>query len=99
MVPKALQSRVLYLAHYTLTAGHPEGSKMYDTLRTQFYWLNMTMKVFQTARDCRDCAQSHGTRYRHQKKMTLFRASPLLDYISIDLLGPLIKSENGYTAW
>ena len=70
---------------------------MYDTLRTQFYWLNMTMQVFQTARDCRDCAQSRGTRYRHQKEMTLFRASTPLDYIAIDLLGPLIKSENGCT--
>ena len=57
----------------------------------------MTMQVFQTARDCRDCAQSRGTRYRHQKEMTLFRASTHLDYIAIDLLSPLIKSENGCT--
>ena len=57
----------------------------------------MTMQVFQTARDSRDGTQSRGTRYRHQKDMTLFRASTPLDYIAIDLLVPLIKSENGCT--
>ena len=36
-VPKTLQSRVLYLDLYPLTAGHPQGGKMYDTLRTEFY--------------------------------------------------------------
>ena len=70
---------------------------MYDTLRTHFYWLNMTMQVFQTACDCRDCDQSRGNRYRHQKEMTLFRASTPLYYRAIYLLGPLIKSENGCT--
>ena len=34
VVPKPLQSRFLYLAHYPLTAGHPQEKKMYDTLRT-----------------------------------------------------------------
>ena len=75
----------------------PQGSKMYDTLRTEFNWLNKTMQVFQIARDFRDCAQSRRTPYRHQKEMTLFRASTPLEYIAIYLLGPLMKSENGCT--
>ena len=57
----------------------------------------MTMQVFQTARDSRYCAQSCGTRYRHQMEMTFFRASTPLDYIAIGLLGPLIESVNGCT--
>ena len=51
---------------------------MYDTLRQNYYWTNMALQVYQTARDCRDCAQSRGTRYKHQKSMKLFTApSPL----------------------
>ena len=57
----------------------------------------MTMQVFQTAQDCRDCTQSRGTRYRHHTEMKLFRASKPLKYIAIDLLGPLIKREKGCT--
>ena len=36
VVPKSLQPLVLFLAHYPLMAGHPQGSKMYDTLRTGY---------------------------------------------------------------
>ena len=57
----------------------------------------MATDVFQTAKDCRDCAQARGTRYRNQKLMKTFKATQPLDFVALDLLGPLIKTTTGYT--
>ena len=37
-VPESVQPRILYLVHYPLLAGNPQGSKMYDNLRRKNYW-------------------------------------------------------------
>ena len=70
---------------------------MYDTMRQHYYWPYMATDVFQTAKDCRDCAQARGTRYRNQKLMKTFKATQPLDFVALDLLGPLIKTTTGYT--
>jgi len=92
-----LQPKVLYLSHYPLLAGHPRGSKMYDSMRRRYYWSRMTNDVFQTAKDCRLCAEARGTRYKTQKPMKLFTATKPLDFIAMDLLGPFQPTKNGST--
>ena len=97
VVPESLQPKVLYLSHYPLLAGHPKGSKMYDSMRRRYYWSRMTNDVFQTAKDCHLCAEARGTRYKTQKPMKLFTAKKPLDFIAMDLLGPFPPTENGST--
>jgi len=97
VIPLRLQARVLYLSHYPLTAGHPKGSKMYDTMRRHYYWPNMANDVYQTVRDCRACAQTRGTFYKHQRPLRLFPAAGPLEFIAMDLLGPLTKTRRGHT--
>ena len=38
ILPKTLRRQALPLAHYPRLAGHPGGSRMYQTLRWTFYW-------------------------------------------------------------
>ena len=97
VVPEALQPRVLYLSHYPLLAGHPKGSKMYDSMRRNYYWSQIANDFFQTAKDCRPCAEARGTRYKTQKPMNLFPATKPLEYIAMDLIGPITSTENGST--
>jgi len=55
----------------------------------------MMNDVISTSNDCRSCAEARGTRYKTQKPMKLFPASKPLDFIAMDLLGPLPATESG----
>lgn len=95
VVPQSLRSRILYLSHYTMAAAHPQGAKMYDTLRRTHYWPKMHKDVFKTAQNCRPCALSRGTRYKSQRPLKLFAPTGPLDFIAMDLLGPFKKTDHG----
>ena len=97
VVPESIKRRVLYLSHYPLLAGHPNGSKMYDSMRRNYYCSVMANGVFQTAKYFRPCAEARGTRYKTQKPMNLFPATKPLEYIAMELLGPFPPTENGST--
>ena len=97
VVPASLQSRVMYLSHYPVTAGHPQGSKMYDTLRRTHYWPRMYRDVFDYAKGYRACALARGTRYKSQRPLRLFAPKAPLDFVAMDLLGPFKKTDHGST--
>ena len=42
-VPPSLRAKALALAHYPAVAGHPGSTRMYQTLRREFYWPNMAL--------------------------------------------------------
>lgn len=64
VVPPSLQARILYLSHHPLFAGHPGGTKMYKTLRRNFYRRNIANDLYQTVQNCRSCAAQ--TKYAKQ---------------------------------
>ena len=45
VVPKSLLDRLLYLSHYPRLAGHPGGTRMYYTLRRDYYMPMMANDV------------------------------------------------------
>ena len=95
VVPKRLRAKVLYLAHHPRLAGHPGGTRMYYTLRREYYWPHMANDAYQTVRNCASCAATRGTRVRHQKDLKLFPAAGPLEFVAMDLLGPLPKTTHG----
>ena len=97
VVPHSLRARVLYSAHYPRLAGHPGGTRMYMTLRRDFYWPHMGSDAIAVARDCRACAQVRGTANTYQKYLKIFPAAGPLEFVAMDLLGPLPKTKSGHT--
>ena len=95
VVPKSLQARLLYLAHYPRLAGHPGAIRMYYTLRREYYWPMMASDVYNTVKECSSCASVRGTLFKHQKYLKLFPAAGPLEFIAIDILGPLPKTRKG----
>ena len=93
--PKILRSRILLLAHYPRLAGHPGGTIMYQTLRRTFYWPSMALDVFNTVRQCAPCAKERLSLRKHSRFLKLFPAVRPLEFVSIDILGPLTKSKRG----
>ena len=93
--PKSLRSRLLLLAHYPRSVGHPGGTRMYQTLRRTFYWPSMALDVFHTVRQCSACAKERVSLRRHARFLKLFPAKQPLEFVSIDILGPLPRSQSG----
>ncbi|CAN8067637.1 unnamed protein product [Agarophyton chilense] len=96
VVPRSLVPCVLYLSHYPRLEGHPGGTRMYNTLRRDFYWPQMANDVYQTARDCRSCAAMRRTQNRSQKRLKLFPAAKPLEFVAMDIVGPFPKSVTGH---
>ena len=95
ILPKPLRQRALLLAHYPVLAGHPGGSRMYQTLRRTFYWPSMAMDVYNNVRHCTSCAKERISLRKHASYLSLFPAQNPLEFVAIDILGPLPRTSNG----
>ena len=96
ILPKTLRMQVLLLAHYPRLAGHPGGSRMYQTLRRTFYWPSMALGAYHTVRQCSSCTRERITLRKDATYFSLFPAQAPLEYVAIDILGPLPKTTNGH---
>ena len=70
---------------------------MYYTIRREYYWPNMAAEIYETVKECHSCAAVRGILTKHQKYLKLFPAAGPLQFVAIDLLGPLPKSKKGNT--
>lgn len=95
-VPDSLRDRLLYLAHYPRLAGHPGGSRRYQSLKKDFYWPNLANDIFQTPRHCRSFIAVRGALRRDSSRLKLFPSSGPLEFVPVDILGPLPKAADGY---
>ena len=95
VVPEDLRSRVLFLAHFPRMSGHPGGTRMFSTLRRQYYWPSMAMDVHATVRGCPECAKERINLRKHASFLKLFPAAAPLEFVAIDILGPLRPTPAG----
>ena len=90
-VPLKIRQRVLYLSHYTPLAGHPGITKQFYTMRQTFYWPGMVADIRKTLQNCHACVQERIKLRTHSAPMKLFPARRPLEFVAIDILGPLEK--------
>ena len=95
VVPRTLRRRLLELAHHAPITAHPGRSKMYQTLRRDFYWPSMSVDIHNVVEDCDTCARNRSKDQRNVYPMKLFPASKPLEYVAMDILGPLPKTKHG----
>lgn len=95
VVPLTLRQKVLHLSHFPRMMGHPGGTRMYHTLRRAYYWPSMAVDVYATVRMCTSCAKERVTLRKHKSFMKLFPATAPLEFVAIDILGPLRKTASG----
>ena len=93
VVPQTLRARILSLAHYPKLAGHPGQTRMYYTLRRGYYWPHMAADVFDTVRNCHQCAKNRIRLRKRTNPLALFPATVPLRSVAIDILGPLTKTK------
>ena len=93
VVPKALRARILSLAHYPKLAGHPGQTRMYYTLRRSYYWPHMAADIFDTVKNCHQCAKNRIRLRKRTNPLALFPATVPLRSVAIDILGPLTTTK------
>jgi hypothetical protein len=96
VVPRALRERVMSLAHYPRSSGHPGGTRLFASLRREFFWPQMAADCKAFVSRCPSCARKElkGKR-RHTALLKLFPPSAPLEFVAIDILGPLPKTKSG----
>ena len=88
VLPEAIRRQALLLTHYPRMAGHPGGSRMFQTLRRTFYWPSMALDAYKTARQCSSCTRERISLRKNANYLRLFPAQAALKYVAIDILGP-----------
>jgi Integrase zinc binding domain/Integrase core domain len=96
-VPHALRERVLSLTNYPRSSVHPGGTRLFASLRRDFFWPPMAADCRAFVTLCPFCARKElkGKR-RSTKFLKLLPPSGPLEFISIDILGPLLKTKSGH---
>jgi hypothetical protein len=94
-VPLTLRSRLLHLSHYPVVAGHPGSRRMQTTMIKKYYWPGLSLDVATAVSQCHHCVQEASGRRKRRQEVTLFPADGLLEFVSIDLLGPQPKTPRG----
>ena len=92
VVPVKLQERCLSLFHLQRIAGHPGSTKMYGQLRRSFEWPIMALDVARHVSSCPSCIKHSLKSKRKTTRIKLFPPNDPKEFISIDILGPLITS-------
>ena len=64
---------------------------MYHTLRRVYYWPGMAQAVDAVVRSCTDCARNRIKELSGTFFCKLFPAARPLEFVCLDLLGPLTK--------
>jgi Integrase zinc binding domain len=95
VIPAVLRSRLLHLEHFPKVAGHPGMTRMFRSMRKRFFWKHMAADVSETIRQCPVCAKNRVNERKRTSFLKLFPASSPLEYVSMDILGPLPKTEQG----
>lgn len=93
IVPKSLRERVLCLAHYPKCAGHPGRDRMFKTLRRDFFWPRMSYDVSCFVTNCPSCSRKKLKSQGRTSKMKLFPPSRPLEFVALDILGPLPETK------
>jgi transposase InsO family protein len=69
---------------------------MFKTFRKEFYWPTMVADVYDHVKLCHECTKENPTLRKRSKEITLFPSEQPLDFVAIDILGPLTKTIKGH---
>lgn len=94
VVQATLRQRVLDFAHHPKIAGHTGEIHMCDTLRKEFYWPHMVKDVYNCVITCWKWPEM-GKNFKHERELQLFTVYGPLEFIAMDILGPLPETRAG----
>lgn len=96
--PDSLKQRVAHRVLHTQIARHLAERKMFYNLCQQFSWPSMSIDIYSVLKASIFDACERTKIRKHATALKLLPTTEPSTYVSIDILGPLVESNNGVTA-
>lgn len=94
-VPEPLRRKVLSENHDAPTAGHLGIAKTIARITENYYWPGMNGDISRYVRNCVSCQEFKTSQGTIHGKMGTCNASQPWEYVSMDIVGPLVRSSRG----
>lgn len=85
----------MHMHHYPRLAGHPDGRRMYATLRHRFHCASMAADLYRLVNDCESCVRETISLKRNAVRLKLFPAIVPSESVAIDIFAPLQETNQG----
>jgi transposase InsO family protein len=95
LVPEKLREKCMGLFHLPRIAGHSGSSKMYEQMRRYLYWPRMSIDVANYVSNCPSCIKRSLRNSRKTTRLLLFPPSAPMEFVAMDILGPLTTTTRG----
>ena len=92
IIPSAMKSIVLNLAHDNSLAGHFGREKTYERIARNFYWPGMRRDIEEHVRGCYACNRSKHLRRKYRAPLKEYTMGAPLEKLHVDIMGPLPKT-------
>jgi transposase InsO family protein len=96
-IPRTLVPDILKLYHDSLEGGHRSDAIMYETIRHRVFWPRMAADVTEYCRGCDVCQRNKVPPNMKKGHLQPVHIPFVMTELSIDLMGPLPETEEGYT--
>ena len=95
VLPKEMAAEVLAKLHNSSTAGHLGVKKTQEKVQSRFYWVGQRHDVAEWCKACPVCASRKSGPRKQRAPMQLELAGHPMEWIAMDILGPLPLTECG----
>ncbi|OWY91837.1 reverse transcriptase [Phytophthora megakarya] len=96
VVPETLRADMLHYSHEDFQGGHQGINRMFERLRSEFYWIGMYADVQKFVRECVDCASAKGQSRSLAHHLTIsnrdIRSRWSLWILSLSYLSPIVET-------
>ena len=97
VVPKGMVEEILKTNHDHPLAGHGGITRTIQRIRSRYFWRNMLRDIDAYVKTCLECQKYKASNQVPKNAMVPRPLTRRFETLSIDLVGPLPKSEEGYT--
>jgi transposase InsO family protein len=96
VVPQQLRETILNAHHNDRLAAHIGRDKMFDQMRSRYFWAGMYEDLSRWVNACLLCAKRKPPQPKNQGLLHPVQASSPFEIVAIDILGPLNKTKRNY---
>ena len=92
-----LREEAIKQCHGTLLAGHFGVEKTTQAVKRRFYWYRIGRDIRRHIHECPACSANRQPVHRLKAALKDYRVGYPIDWVAIDILGPLPQSRRGNT--
>ena len=97
VIPVVYKQKLLFHYHDVKTGGHLGFSKMYSKIQAKYFWSEMKEDIILYVKTCLACQKKKSPPKSYCAPLQKYVVGVGFERIALDIMGPLIESNEGYT--